>query len=982
MAKFGVFGEFLADLDDAARSVGETLTNGLIDSLDAQTDFVVERVLEPIGRAIVRWITPDTQDMGAGDISARQRGVLVNGVGNAEWLPVVYGTARVGGVRVFAGVSGAENQYLHIVMALCEGEIDAVESVYIDDTISTDAKFAGLLRINNHLGADNQTVDADALAEVPGWLATDVFAGVAYSYIRLQYNPDVFNGYPRLSFVVRGRKVHDPRTNATALSHNPALIIRDYLLNPRFGKGLDAAALDDAAFIAAADACDALKPPFTGAASSHSTYACDGVIGTSRRVMDNLRELLSSCRGFLPYSGGKYRLVIDQDAAPTFSFNTHNIIGGWSFASAGKRNRYNRVKCNYINPAKEWQPDIAPHDSPIFRSEDGGVLLEGQLNAPFTIDQYRALDLAELTLKQSRQGLACAFTASIEAMQVEVGDVVTVAHPTPGWPGKKFRVTRIMLLANGNVAVELQEHDSTVYDLDAKTEAPDEPDTFLPDPNRALPPANLVLASGSQQLLIGSDGTVISRIRATWATPLDIYVIGYEVEFKRSAEGVWRPAAYASGRGATEAYIGPVEDAALYDVQVRSVNSRDKRSAFVQVLNHLVIGKTDPPPPPTSFTVVRQTDGTRQFSFALNNRPPDFFGFKIRYRLGAWTAWEDLLPLHDEDQGVLTSSPWETNQLAAGAYTFACKTVDTSGNESRTALVITTELGDPRLKGVVVDERAHELGWPGVKTNCHKAYEGFLAANDEAVWGPSERWTPSTPVAVGQLIKPTVYNELYYECTQAGTTGSSEPAWSTTGTTVTDGTVQWFEAGYCVPYTWSAWRRWAVKPAAIIVYEHTLIDVGAVVTFLPLISAAANGAAVININYSTDNLTWSGWVAVGSYIKARYARVRITVTNETDVAMVYSFSILFDANVIEDDINDLDTATLAGGYRIGVGDIRVPITKAFASIKQVAVTLQNVGFGWTWELVDKDVSAGPRIKIYNSAGAAADALVDIYVRGI
>jgi len=54
------------------------------------------------------------------------------------------------------------------------------------------------------------------------------------------------------------------------------------------------------------------------------------------------------------------------------------------------------------------------------------------------------------------------------------------------------------------------------------------------------------------------------------------------------------------------------------------------------------------------------------------------------------------------------------------------------------------------------------------------------------------RWVASTAYALGAYVRPTTPNGFRYECTTAGTSGTTEPVWPTTlGSTVTDGTAVW-----------------------------------------------------------------------------------------------------------------------------------------------------------------------------------------------
>lgn len=100
------------------------------------------------------------------------------------------------------------------------------------------------------------------------------------------------------------------------------------------------------------------------------------------------------------------------------------------------------------------------------------------------------------------------------------------------------------------------------------------------------------------------------------------------------------------------------------------------------------------------------------------------------------------------------------------------------------------------------------------------------------------------------------------------------------------------------------------------------------------------------------------------------------------VPKIKQLRIVLSANPVEEIIQDLATSGLAGAYRIGVGDIRLPITKTYAVIRKVDVTLQSVAAGWSWVLIDKDTTVGPRIKIYDATNTLADAVIDATVTGL
>jgi hypothetical protein len=324
-----------------------------------------------------------------------------------------------------------------------------------------------------------------------------------------------------------------------------------------------------------------------------------------------------------------------------------------------------------------------------------------------------------------------------------------------------------------------------------------------------------------------------------------------------------------------------------------------------------------PPADVNSFLVNVQPDGTREFTMAMaGGIPADFAGYEIRYKVGTGSyTWDDLAVIQE---GIVPTSPWESNQLDAGSYTFAVKAVDTSGNRSLNANFLIAELADQRLAGVIFSLLPRNYGWPGTKTSCYVETDtGDLAANDTTTWASLT--------------------------------------------------------------TWDAWTQWTNSPASPISYEHTVIDLGATIAFVPNVSALGVGTISLQEAHSDDNITYTSFAAVGSLITARYIKIKATITGS--FPRLTSLDIKLSGESLTEEVNDLDTSTLSGSYRIGVGDIRIPHVKSFATITQLQVSLQNVGAGWSFEVIDKTPTFGPRIKIYNASNTLADATIDAYIRG-
>jgi len=570
-------------------------------------------------------------------------GVLVNKESNIEPIPVIYGERRVGGVRVFVSTKdvqgGDKNEFLYIALAMAEGEVESITDLYLDDVPITDSKYFGLYTYNVHTGADDQAYDPLLTEANAGWTSDHKLSGVAYIAIRLKWDRDVFSGVPDITAVVKGRKVYDPRSTNTVYSNNPALCIRDYLTNNRYGKGVPLSAIDDTAFIAAANDCDESVTFYPGGGSG-KIFECNAVLQTDETLFSNIEKMLMGCRGFLPYNQGYYSLIIDKSRSSVFAFDKETIVGGISIKGETKENKFNRVLVKFANPVVDYQPDQAvwpeagSTEESNFLAEDNGTLLVEELTLDTITNFYAARDLARVILKRSRNALRTSFKATSEALQLSVGDVVTVTHETPGWDAKPFQVEAILLNYDGTCDVSLLEYDSTIYTYDLSAEQKVYPDTSLPNPFIVAPPTDLAVVSTT---VVADDGTLLPSLRINWTGSADSFVSQYEVQYQRGSAiidfgsisdeydvsenyGLISDAAsilvdygsidepiatdepdYNSTFVATTQYIlKGITPSANYNIRVRAVNDFGVKSNFITI-SGLAEGDIDPPGIPDSI---------------------------------------------------------------------------------------------------------------------------------------------------------------------------------------------------------------------------------------------------------------------------------------------------------------------------------------------------------------------------------------------
>ena len=599
--------------------------------------------------------------------------------GSALDHQIVYGEARVGGVRVYDASTGGNNEFLHRILAFAGHEIDSYQEIYLNDEVVTldgsgnvtsPSQYNGFIRIKTYLGTTTQTADPDLVSETSGltdgqWTTDHRLQNIAYVYVRFKYNQDAFpNGVPALSVKIRGKKVFDPRTSTTAWSNNPALAIRDYLTSD-YGLAQTSGRIDDTLVSTAADICDQTV-------ESENRYTCNGAFITGEAPSDILTDLLSSMGGLLWYGQGKWRIKASAWTAPTVTFDENDLRSGISLSTRhSRRDNFNSVKGTFSGDETDWQPTDYPQVSdPAFLAADNNLANVLDFALPFTSSSKTAQRVARIALNRNREQLTFSASFGMRAFQVQVGDFVNITNTRFGWTEKPFEIVEWNFgLTDGldlQINMTLREISEGVF-----TGAPgitfEQNNTTLPDPFRPVP---VGLALSSEVRIVNEHLTNVIFANVTSSEPFNIERV--EVQFKKSGESNWKIA----GVGDLGVYeILDTEDA-TYDVRARSYSVLGIKSDFITFTGFVVAGLAFPPADVTGFTA--EINGA---SIHLEWEPVpdlDLSFYRIRHAVEeSGASWANATTAVDK-----APRPGNSFTVPAKPGTYMIRAFDKTGNAS------------------------------------------------------------------------------------------------------------------------------------------------------------------------------------------------------------------------------------------------------------------------------------------------------------
>jgi len=702
-------------------------------------------------------------------------GILVQTNSPIEAHKIIYGQIRCSGnsslktttnsgTTYSGGTREGSNPFFHQIICFAGHEIEEFTTVYFADqevTLDgsgwvTSAPYfkdgVSYARVLKHLGGASQVADTLAVSQITGWDSSCVGSGIAYLYIILEFNADIYTaGIPNITALIKGKKVYDPRSDTTAWSANPVLCIRDYLTSD-YGFNVPSARINDTLAIANANVCD--EDVDLQAGGTQNRYECHGFLSTDRSPLDNLQQLTSSVAAPITYVQGMFCINVAIYDSPALEITDDMIIGEITVnPRASRKELFNAVQGTFADPQKNYQPTSFPIvTNATYEAQDGGERILRDLQLPFEKSAERAQRIAKILLEKSRQGITVDFALDPSSpLEFSVWDTFTHTNSAFGWEDKVFRVMSWRFDPGKGIAISAQEESSASYDWNEgeATIIDAAPDTNLPDPFTVQPPGSPMITE-TLYSTIGSAG-IKTKALVSWVASTDAFAREYQLEYKLAADTDYIVIPRTPDTRYTIFDIQP----GSYNFRVKAVNTLGITSAYSTAIIQ-IFGLTALPQNVTNFSL-NAINNNAHLTWDSADSSVDLdvlVGGNVRIRyspdITGSATWSTAIDIAPELSGIATSA---VVPLLTGTY-FA-KFVDSSGNESATAAEIISTVADI-VKMNIVATLTEDPGFTGAKTNMSVSGGVLSLDPDGSVFETHGIYESSTYVDVGRVTTSRV----------------------------------------------------------------------------------------------------------------------------------------------------------------------------------------------------------------------------------
>lgn len=809
-------------IDDGLDFIEENVSNFFDDPFGTIGDLAEDTIKSAFGVNLFKSLAPDvpTQNPVFEDRKVTFRDSLAN-------REIVYGRVKKGGSVVYLEASGADDEFMHLVVVLASHTCSSIDAVFFgDDFVATklgndvndSQTFTVFSKWQNHLTMYAQlgghaAAYAPITADTPAnWTANHILQGHAYLYLKLKYDKDLFRrGIPQISVTLDGKKdIFDPRTSLTGYSNNHALCCLDYLRTAD-GLGIPDSEIDMQSFIDGANYSDQQVPKFFNAVNE-SRYEANGVISIDRRPLDHLEELQKAGGALVVKSQNIWNFIRSEFVAASLALDDDDLVGGLQLTpSTAKEGRLNTVKGVIIPNDPFGDPtDYPAVVIPGYVTADQEEL-SANIDFNFVGSPYQAQRLAKIAIEQSRFGLTVSGVYKFKAMELSVGDRLTLTNTALGISSSTFVVLDMGISFAGGISLLMREDAAAIYTSSStdRSEVIASPAINLPNPNPIAPTGITI----TEELYSTNGGRDIkARAIVSWTEPLGRSQ-SYDVQFKPDANSAWQNVETAVfGNEARKDDLA----AGTYDFRVRAINSVGWAGVWVEQNNVVFLGKTAPPPDVDSVSILDAV-----LDWVYSSPPLDLAGFEVRAHDGVTQDWATATKLHT---GLVSASRFDVRDILTAQKTFLIKAVDTSGVFSVNSSNITTSPAViPPINTSDLNDDANLGGtadWPTVTGAGKPADNADVTANNAAntIIVPDTRLDnelPSFYRAKGRGIYPEFKQLVAMGVTGFSTYGMllTEVKWNdTTGGAITqkitdDADVTFTRVGSANDLSWGAWKK-------------------------------------------------------------------------------------------------------------------------------------------------------------------------------
>lgn len=203
---------------------------------------------------------------------------------------------------------------------------------------------------------------------------------------------------------------------------NPAWACYDMLHNDRYGGGVEKERINYAEFKAWADWCDERE------------YTFCMYFDAATSLAEAINHASTCGRGMVIQRGTDFGCIVDRPAEPVQMFNMQNIVEDtFEEIFTQKNERANCLEITFYDKEKSWEQTVIEVRDTSF-DETLDPIIRTSITLYGCESEVQAFAYGRFLLNQNRHLLrTVSFSADIDAIACQVGDVILLQHDLPEW---------------------------------------------------------------------------------------------------------------------------------------------------------------------------------------------------------------------------------------------------------------------------------------------------------------------------------------------------------------------------------------------------------------------------------------------------------------------------------------------------------------------------------------------------------------------